>query len=132
MKKVLVVFLAIITTLCMAFGFAACGEKSDETGNDPSITDPSGGTQGTQGSQGNQGATQKPDEEQGGAQGGEQKPDKPTEPEKPAEKQIEVKVYIDNALTETLYTSSSKGYKITLPAKPEEKLFRRLVCGQGV
>ena len=33
---------------------------------------------------------------------------------------VEVKVYIDNVLTETLYTSESKGYKIALPAKPAD------------
>ena len=61
-RKFLVVFLAIAATLCMAFGLSACGEKSDETGNNPSIIDPSGGGQGEQGNQG--GNTQKPDEEQ--------------------------------------------------------------------
>lgn len=67
-RKFLVVLLAVLATFCMAFGFAACGEKSDETGNNPSITDPSG----TQGNQGSQGGTQKPDDSE---QGGEQKPD---------------------------------------------------------
>ena len=52
-RKFLVVLLAIAATFCMAFGLAACGEKSDETGNEmgdnPSIIDPSGGEQGNQG-----------------------------------------------------------------------------------
>ncbi len=73
-RKFLVVFLAIVATFCMAFGFAACGEKSDETGNNSSITDPSDGEQGgtQKPDEGEQGGTQKPDEVD---QGGTQKPD---------------------------------------------------------
>ena len=76
-RKFLVVLLAVLATFCMAFGFAACGEKSDETGNNPSITDPSG----TQGNQGSQGGTQKPDDSE---QGGEQKPDDSEQGDTPA------------------------------------------------
>ncbi len=77
-RKFLVVLLAIVATFCMAFGLAACGEKSDETGNEtgsnPSITDPSDGEQGgtQKPDEGGQGGTQKPDESE---QGGTQKPD---------------------------------------------------------
>ncbi len=130
-RKFLVVLLAIVATFCMAFGFTACGEteNSGNTGGGSQTEQPGGSQSGNQGNQGSggttkpdegQGGEEKPDGGQGGNQGGEEKPDKPTEPEKPAEKQIEVKVYIDNVLTETLYTSESKGYKIALPAKPED------------
>ena len=69
--KFLAVLLAMVAAFCMAFSVTACDEKSDETGKNPPITDPSG-NQGTQGNQGSQGGTQKPDE---GEQGGTQKPD---------------------------------------------------------
>ncbi len=66
MKKVLVVFLAIITTLCMAFGFAGCslsdafgGKESGKT--DPPVVDPSGDDK-------EQDGEQKPDGEQGGSE----------------------------------------------------------------
>ncbi len=117
MKKFLLAFMMSVTVFCLAFGFAACGEteNSGNTGGGSQTEQPGGSQSGDQGNQGS-GGTTKPDE----GQGGEEKPDKPTEPEKPAEKQIEVKVYIDNVLTETLYTSESKGYKIALPAKPAD------------
>ncbi len=54
--KFLVVLMAIATAFCMAFSVTACGEKSDETGNNPPITDPSG----NQGEQGEQGSTPAP------------------------------------------------------------------------
>ncbi len=48
-RKFLVVLLAMVATLCMAFGLAGCDEKPDETGKNPPITDPSGGDQDNQG-----------------------------------------------------------------------------------
>ncbi len=60
--KFLAVIMAIATALCMAFSVTACGEKGNETGNNPPVVDPSGGEQGNQG----EGGTQKPDDgEQG-------------------------------------------------------------------
>lgn len=49
-----VLFLAVVATFCMTFGLVGCNEKTENTGNDPSITDPSG------------------DDVQGGEQGGTQ------------------------------------------------------------
>ena len=60
--KFLVVLMAIAATLCMAFGLSACGEKPDETGKNPPVTDPNG----------EQGGTQEPDD-------GEQEPEPYTE-----------------------------------------------------
>ncbi len=43
--KFWVALLAVLATLCLAFGLAGCGEKSDETGNNPPVVDPSGGAE---------------------------------------------------------------------------------------
>ena len=104
--KFLVVLMAIATAFCMAFGFTACGEKNpDETGNNPPITDPSGGNQGEQGSQGNQGeqgGTQKPDE---GEQGGTQKPDEGEQggTQKPDESEQEPETYTEGLCFTEMY-----------------------------
>lgn len=86
--KFLIVLLAMITTLCMAFGFAGCslsdvfgGKESGKT--DPPVVDPSGDDK-------EQDGEQKPDGEQGGSE----QTEKP-KPSLPEEGHAENGLYFD-------------------------------------